>query len=323
MPNQFVFCHSSPGDLVTTRPLLFSLSKTGKTTCIVKNNLIPLLRNIKLEFPYTSPPNCHSNNPEEWNNYLISFKPNTGDSIIDLTGTPEISPWLAQLKCKTIGIRFNKSEVLPYQIERSWNLSKNDKSNVCLRYLRIIDQFKNQKTWPIDVFSKSMYNFKENKNDHLNNKLIALCPGSGLDGFKKRMPILFWQRLARFVRSSKFKIIWFLGPDELYQRRYLLNKKDFVECGDWSQVIQSHQKCSFSFSNDTCHIHIRAFLGLKSCAFFRREDYYAWGSYPKSLVIGINPPITKNMSKTLDLSINYFRNHFLDSSSYFRDSSFD
>jgi ADP-heptose:LPS heptosyltransferase len=305
----FVLCHSNPGDLVTTRPLLQLLSQEQKTVCIVKKTLYPLISDLGLTRFNYDPPNNQSTNLKNWQYFLSNVKPKSVDTVIDLLGLPALSVWAMSLPCKTIGIQFNYSEILNYTLTRKWSLSSRDLSHVSIRYLRIIDKFKNQLIWPKKVWEQSM--FKQAKGlKKSNQNIIALCPGSGSGGHKKRMPSTFWKKLASILRSFEFKIIWFLGPNELNLAKTLVGLTDLVESGDWVSVIKSHSKCFLSYTNDTCHMHIRSFMGLKSFAFFRRNDFFAWGAYPNYLVEAINPPLTNDVEKSLDTSID-FLNRFV------------
>lgn len=306
MSTSYVFCHSNPGDLVTTRPLLQLLSKKQKIVCIVKKTLFPLISDLNLTCFSYDPPNFQTTNLQIWQNFLSNVKPQSIDTVIDLIGAPALSAWTLSLPCKTIGIQFNNAEILNYTLTRKWKLSSNDLSHVSIRYLRIIDKFKNQLIWPKRVLAQSM--FKQAKRfNKLNLKIIALCPGSASGGHKKRMAPTFWKKLASILRSLNFKIIWFLGPNESKLAKNLVTLTDLVERGDWKKVIKSHSKCFLSFTNDTCHMHIRSFMGLKSFAFFRRNDFLAWGAYPHSLVEAINPPLTNDDEKSLNASINFLK----------------
>lgn len=306
MSTSYVFCHSNPGDLVTTRPLLQLLSKKQKTVCIVKKTLFPLISDLDLSCFSYDPPNYQPTNLQIWQNFLSNVKPKSIDTVIYLIGAPTLYAWTMSLPCKTIGIRFNNDEILNYTLTRNWKLSKNDMSHVSIRYLRINDKFENELTWPKNVFLQSM--FKQTKKfTKSKRKMVAFCPGSGPGGQKKRMPAAFWNKLATKIRSLNYQIMWFLGPNESKFSKHLVTTTDFVESGGWEKVIQSHSKCFLSFTNDTCHMHIRSFMGLKSFAFFKRNDFFAWGAYPYSLVEAINPPLTNNVEKSLNASINFLK----------------
>ena len=83
---------------------------------------------------------------------------------------------------------------------------------------------------------------------------------------------------------------------------------DVIEAGDWEAVKAAHRSCARAVTTDTCHMHIRAFLQRQGIALFRRDDFYAWGSYP-GFISGVEPPATNDVQASLDEVLRLFDLH--------------
>ena len=103
---------------------------------------------------------------------------------------------------------------------------------------------------------------------------------SSILGRAKRVAPEIWDEVARFVRSRKRRVCWFLGPDELDLETLLSKPGDSVEKGRFESVIRQHARCRYSMTHDSVHLHIRAHMPGETAAIFVRGESLEWGGYP-------------------------------------------
>ena len=307
MNNIFVICHGHPGDLVTTRPLLHHLTQVSNTVCIVRSHVAALIADLPVQlhtYESDSPQIVREN---RWSSLIGNILIKEQDTLVDLVGTQPVMDWVALQPARKLGLRFEIDEVLPYDHTVPWHTGANDRAHVSLRYLRLLPGSEPSSDCTLDHFELGLFRDPALDSFTALANRVALCPGSGRGGENKRMPDEFWKRLTRSLRERGQQLVWFIGPDE-ESMAALAEPGDVIEAGDWEAVKAAHRSCARAVTTDTCHMHIRAFLQRHGIALFRRDDFYAWGSYP-SFISGVEPPATNDVQASLDEVLRLFDSH--------------
>lgn len=288
----YVLLPTAPGDLIASRSVLTALAKNKSLHLVVKKSVAPLLAGLGLaSSTYEIKESINVHHPE-FKSTLQGLGIPAEACVLDLIGSLPALDWLTDRNGPSTGYNFDKTIRLPYDNLVEWSLSRDgaeDRSHYAVRLLRIIPDYAGNIQWP-DAFDLPSFGY------HLaaSPVRIAMIPGSSKGGAVKRMPISFWRLLAASLREQKLTPVWFLGPDEADLVDHLVYSDDICTAGAaWPEIIRMHATCAYGFSNDTCHVHIRAHIPRSTFVFFRRDDGPEWGSYPLN-VNYIEAPATLN-----------------------------
>ncbi len=107
---------------------------------------------------------------------------------------------------------------------------------------------------------------------------VALVPGAGCRG--KRWPLGSFLRLARSMKETGVKIVWFLGPKEDDIHRTLSAHEDVIlHKRPIKEVVAELAGASVVVANDTGLMHIAAALGRPTLGIFGASVPTQWFPY--------------------------------------------
>ena len=293
----YVLAPTAPGDLVASRPVLAALAKNKPLNVAVEKSLAPLLAGLSHSCTtYEIKESVNVHHPD-FKRSLQGLDIPAEAHVLDLIGTLPTLDWLAERHGPSSGYNFDTTSKLPYDNLIEWQLQKDgaiDRSHYAVRLLRIIPEYAENTWWP-NAFDLPSFGYHVAASPGQ----IAMIPGSGKGGTGKRMPVAFWRLLATSLREQKLTPVWFLGPDEVNLVDELVCSGDIWAGAAWPEIIRAHATCAYGFSNDTCHVHIRAHIPRSTFVFFRRDDGAEWGGYPRH-VNYIEPPATLDDRQALN-----------------------
>lgn len=280
--DRLIIAPTSPGEAVCSRYAIAAHALDRSVAVVIKPELAPLLRGL---------PNCtivHRpmlGEPAQVNVYLAELRATCQSAgariVVDLDGKPVLASRLHCLGLKRIGTVNAPREACWYDDAIRWSYGPQDRTHYAVRLARTAQGYEKTNVFVQGAWSESRFDLALQA-----DRRAALCPGSGQFGAGKRWAVWCWREVASFLRCSGWQVTWFLGPDESELREPLVEVSDSV-CGGgtWTDVIHGHASCVLGISNDTCHLHIRAFLRRKTCVVFFRGEVMEWSSYPESVAV--------------------------------------
>lgn len=265
----YVFLPDAPGDLVACRTALAILTRRAHTIGIVDGRLAPLVQDLMGKV-------LHWRFSKDGSSPLLD----QARFAVDLLGSPESSQAIKTNRLLAAGHVSHEPLSDGYIISARWALPwlTPDKSHYSVRQLRVVGDFSEASTWPADWFDAASYPRHE-----ASEQMVALAPGSSIDGAWKRMPSEFWKQLAGRLRARSLRVAWFIGPDEWELADFLVEPSDKAVGLPWDEVLASHGRSVVGVVNDTCHLHIRAHSGVSTVALFNHDEIEEWAGYPKGV----------------------------------------
>jgi len=262
-----VIAPDQPGDAVCARHAIELFSRLGRTALVFHERLAGLFVGLPADpFPYRRVA------VETTAKLTVQTGPDT--TVYDLLCDDASGELCSLLPGRSVGV----PDPVRYDDEVPWTLGTHDDTHYAVRLTRYLKANRTATVFEECEWRQSHFRcmFAPSR------QFLALAPGCGRLNTAKRWPMIGWREVATWAIAEGLSPIWFVGPDELELIEECKSLGGEVVTGNWSEVVEWHGRCAYGVTNDTVHLHIRAYSGVSTVGLFLVSSVPHWGNYPGS-----------------------------------------